>query len=59
MAGVAGGLAVAVLQGLRATITDPRMLKTLLIAGAPLRLAVAANVWAGRSIRRVCFPLPL
>ena len=51
MADVVGGLAVAVLQGLKAAALEPRLLRTLLIAGAPLRLAVAANVWAGRSIR--------
>ena len=30
---------------------DPRLLKALLVAGAPLRLAIAANIWAGRSLR--------
>ena len=44
-------LALAVLQGLRATLLDHRLLKALLVAGAPLRLAIAANIWAGRSLR--------
>lgn len=44
-------VALAVLQGLRATMLDPRLLKALLVAGAPLRLAIAANIWAGRSLR--------
>lgn len=44
-------LALAVLQGLRATLLDHRLLKALLVAGAPLRLAIAANMWAGRSLR--------
>lgn len=49
------GLALAVLQGLRAAALDPRLLKTLLVAGAPLRLAVAANLWMGRTLK--CAPL--
>ena len=56
------GLALALLQGLRATALDPRLLKALLVAGAPLRLAIAANLWAGRSIKCVslkgCHQLP-
>lgn len=44
-------VALTVLQGLRATMLDPRLLKALLVAGAPLRLAIAVNIWAGRSLR--------
>jgi hypothetical protein len=46
-------MASAALHGLRAAALDPRLLKALLVAGAPLRLAIAANVWAGRSLRSV------
>ncbi|KAI3427004.1 hypothetical protein D9Q98_006948 [Chlorella vulgaris] len=53
MAALAGSVAVAVIQGLRAASLDPLMLKTLLVAGAPLRFAIAANVWAGRSIKSI------
>lgn len=51
MASLPSSVAVAVAQALRSTALDPRVLKALLVAGAPLRLAVAANVWVGRSLR--------
>jgi hypothetical protein len=50
-------VALAVLQGLRATMLDPRLLKALLVAGAPLRMAIAANIWAGRALRAVASEL--
>lgn len=52
---MSAGLALALLQGLRATALDPRLLKALLVAGAPLRLAIAANLWAGRSVKCASF----
>ncbi len=51
MAAPAGSLALHVLQALRVAALEPRMLKTLLVLGAPLRLAIAANLWAGRSLK--------
>ena len=44
-------LVLALLRELRTAVLDPRVLRTLLIAGAPLRLAVAANLWLGRSLK--------
>lgn len=51
MAAASGGLTLALLRALQRSVLDPRLLKALLVAGAPLRLAVAANIWAGRSIK--------
>ncbi|KAL4441473.1 hypothetical protein ABPG77_001977 [Micractinium sp. CCAP 211/92] len=53
MAAPAGSLALHVLQALRVAALEPRMLKTLLVLGAPLRLAIAANLWAGRSLKHI------
>lgn len=53
MAAAAGSLSFHVLEGLRAAILDPAVLKALLVAGAPLRIAVAANLWVGRSLKSI------
>ena len=36
---------------LTAHLLSPGVLRALLVAGAPLRMAVAANLWAGRSLK--------
>lgn len=53
MAAAAAGadLALHLLPRLRGALLEPRLLKALLLLGAPLRLAVAAHLWAGRSLK--------
>lgn len=51
MAAPTGSMALQLLQALRGAALEPRLLKTLLVLGAPLRLAVAAHLWAGRSLK--------
>lgn len=46
-----GGPLAALLRALQAAALDPRLLKSLLVAGAPLRLVLAANLWMGRSLK--------
>jgi hypothetical protein len=36
---------------LTAYLLRPGVLRALLVAGAPLRMAVAANLWAGRTLK--------
>ncbi|PSC75941.1 Triacylglycerol lipase SDP1 isoform A [Micractinium conductrix] len=45
------------LQALLRALREPTLLKSLLLLGAPLRLAVAANLWAGRTLRSLAAEL--